>query len=134
MAHPPPQQPRLLTTPNKGKETSVTNRHRNNGKRIASRTPNPTEPHSAARRAFIVLAGTSAGATLLGGLSACGGSVSEPAAPEPASPPVVQDPIWGSSGAATQIIASLKGITQSMFPARDYVVTQYGAQPCSVVA
>jgi polygalacturonase len=112
----------------------VTNRHNNNGKRTASRTPNPTEPHSAARRAFIVLAGTSAGATLLGGLSACGGSVSEPDAPAPVSPPVVQDPIWGTSGAATQIIASLKSITQSMFPTRDYLVTQYGAQPCSVIA
>jgi polygalacturonase len=112
----------------------VTNRHNNNGKRTASRTPNPTEPHSAGRRAFIVLAGTSAGATLLGGLSACGGSVSEPDAPAPVSPPVVQDPIWGTSGAATQIIASLKSITQSMFPTRDYLVTQYGAQPCSVIA
>jgi polygalacturonase len=47
---------------------------------------------------------------------------------------VVQDPIWGTSGAATQIIASLQNITQAMFPARDYVVTQYGAAPCGVIA
>ncbi|HEY4297338.1 MAG TPA: glycoside hydrolase family 28 protein [Paraburkholderia sp.] len=98
-------------------------------------TRDQTEPNSPARRAFIVLAGASAGATLLGGLSACGSSVDEPAGPStPTTPPVVQDPIWGTSGAATQIIASLQGITQSMFPARDYLVTQYGAQPCSVIA
>jgi polygalacturonase len=111
----------------------VTTRHKNNGQRNASRNRQQSEPHSPARRAFIVLAGTSAGATLLGGLSACGSSSNDsPAAPS--APPVVQDPIWGSSGAATQIIASLQGINQSMFPARDYLVTQYGAQPCSVIA
>ncbi|MFB9128818.1 hypothetical protein ACFFYR_38845 [Paraburkholderia dipogonis] len=77
-----------------------------------------------------MLAGTSAGATLLGGLSACGGSVNGGTT----TPPVVQDPIWGTSGAATQIIASLQGITQSMFATRDFVVTQYGAVPCAVVA
>ncbi|HEX3634749.1 MAG TPA: glycoside hydrolase family 28 protein [Paraburkholderia sp.] len=99
-----------------------------------SRIPGQGAPNSPKRRAFIVLAGTSTGATLLGGLSACGGSVNPPATTPPATPPVVQDPIWGTSGAATQIIASLQNITQAMFPARDYVVTQYGAAPCGVIA
>lgn len=103
--------------------------NKNSGKPAASRAKNQRGPDSPTRRAFIVLTGTSAGATLLGGLSACGGSVSAGSAP-----PVVQDPIWGTSGAATRIIASLQGVTQSMFAARDYVVTQYGAQPCAVVA
>ncbi|WP_421377013.1 glycoside hydrolase family 28 protein [Paraburkholderia sp. DD10] len=103
--------------------------NKNSGKPAASRANNQRGPDSPTRRAFIVLTGTSAGATLLGGLSACGGSVSAGSAP-----PVVQDPIWGTSGAATRIIASLQGVTQSMFAARDYVVTQYGAQPCAVVA
>ncbi|AXE94501.1 glycoside hydrolase family 28 protein [Paraburkholderia terricola] len=103
--------------------------NKNSGKPAASRANNQGGPDSPTRRAFIVLTGTSAGATLLGGLSACGGSVSAGSAP-----PVVQDPIWGTSGAATRIIASLQGVTQSMFAARDYVVTQYGAQPCAVVA
>ncbi|WP_414696392.1 glycoside hydrolase family 28 protein [Paraburkholderia sp.] len=74
----------------------------------------------------MVFAGTSAGATMLGGLSACGGGGSSGLTPE--------DPIWGSDGAATQIIAALANITQSMFPSRDFLVTQYGAQPCAVVA
>ncbi|CAE6836741.1 glycoside hydrolase family 28 protein [Paraburkholderia domus] len=103
---------------------------KNNGKPATSRIRGQDAPNSPKRRAFIVLAGTSAGATLLGGLSACGGSVNAPAT----TPPVVQDPIWGTSGAATQIIASLQNITQAMFPARDFVVTQYGATPCAVVA
>ncbi|TDY22365.1 polygalacturonase [Paraburkholderia sp. BL6665CI2N2] len=108
----------------------MANIDKTSGKRAASKTPDPAEPNSPARRAFIVLAGTSAGATLLGGLSACGGSVNGGTT----TPPVVQDPIWGTSGAATQIIASLQGINQSMFPTRDFLVTQYGAAPCTVVA
>jgi len=103
----------------------------NDGKRATLKVRRHDKPNSPARRAFIVLAGTSAGATLLGGLSACGSSDTPAAA---VTPPVVQDPIWGTSGAATQIIASLQRITQSMFPSNDFVVTQYGAQPCQVVA
>ncbi|MFL9910725.1 glycoside hydrolase family 28 protein [Paraburkholderia sp. RL17-337-BIB-A] len=117
-----------------GKETSVATKDKNRGTLATSRIPGQDEPNSPKRRAFIVLAGTSAGATMLGGLSACGGSVNAPAATPPVTPPVVQDPIWGTSGAATQIIASLQNITQAMFPARDFVVTQYGAAPCAVIA
>ena len=114
-----------------GKETLVASKDKNNGKWVARNAQRQSGPNSPGRRAFIVLAGTSAGATMLGGLSACGGSVDTPS-PTPA--PVNLDPIWGPSGSATQIIASLSGITQSMFPARDYTVTQYGAQPCAVIA
>ncbi|SIT48897.1 hypothetical protein BN2475_1160004 [Paraburkholderia ribeironis] len=84
-----------------GKETFVTTLNKNNDKRTASRTPDPTEPHSPGRRAFMVLAGTSAGATLLGGLAACGGSINQPASAS-STPTAAQDPIWGSSGAATR--------------------------------
>lgn len=102
---------------------------------------------SPGRRAFIALASASAGATLL---SACGGGGSNssvfpstsgststgtttPPSTTPApSEPV--DPIWGPAGLGTQIIESLKGINQSMFPSRDFLVTDYGAQTCSTVA
>lgn len=83
-------------------------------------------PGSPSRRAFMVFAGASAGATLLGTLPGCGGNVD--------SPPGALDPIWGTVGAATQIINSLAGITQSMFPGVDFTVTSYGAQQCSVIA
>ncbi|WP_175773383.1 glycoside hydrolase family 28 protein [Paraburkholderia phenazinium] len=79
----------------------------------------------------MVFAGASAGATLLGTLPGCGGSVTSSAA---SATPVAADPIWGPTGAATQIINSLQGITQSMFPGVDFIVTSYGAQPCAVVA
>jgi polygalacturonase len=115
----------------------------------------PTAPrgiHTPSRRAFIALAGASAGATLL---SACGGGgsgasgflpagaspvSSTAAAPAPAPAPAAApagpppDPIWGESGLATQIIASLKGIQTTMFPQRDFFVTDYGAQACATVA
>ena len=110
----------------------------------ASLTPGPPSPE---RRAFIALAGASAGATLL---SACGGGGSGTAfvAPAPApsaaaAPPIdpapaaaapAPDPIWGPAGLGTQIVAALKGINTSMFPAVDFPVTRYGAQPCATVA
>ncbi|MDD7810185.1 glycoside hydrolase family 28 protein, partial [Ralstonia solanacearum] len=50
-----------------------------------------------------------------------------------ATAPTTQDAIWGESGAAARIIASLQGVARSMFPDRDFVVTDYGAQPCAVV-
>jgi polygalacturonase len=107
-------------------ETFVAIQYKSGSQGATSTPPGRAEPASPGRRAFMVFAGTSAGATLVGGLSACGGSGSSGLTPE--------DPIWGSAGAATQIIASLAGVTQSMFPSRDFVVTQYGAQPCAVVA
>ncbi|MEW6342007.1 MAG: glycoside hydrolase family 28 protein [Pseudomonadota bacterium] len=107
----------------------------------------------------MVLAGASAGATLLGTLPGCGGSVASSvdsasaatagsgtgsatdgstadgsAATDSGAGPTPTDPIWGPAGAATQIINSLQGITQSMFPGTDFMVTSYGAQPCAVVA
>ncbi|WP_118182522.1 glycoside hydrolase family 28 protein [Paraburkholderia phosphatilytica] len=80
----------------------------------------------------MVLAGTSAGATLLGSLPGCGGGVS--VAPTASGTAAAEDPIWGSSGSATKIVASLQGVAQTMFRSFDFVVTSYGAQPCSVVA
>ena len=74
------------------------------------------------RRGFLVRSGALIGSGWLGaGLAGCnddddGG-----------------DPIWGTSGAATRIAYSLGSVSQSSFPARDFVVTTYGAQPCQVV-
>ncbi|SEA16708.1 glycoside hydrolase family 28 protein [Variovorax sp. YR216] len=108
--------------------------------------PAPRGMQSPGRRAFIALAGASAGATLL---SACGGGGSNsplfpstagstptgtttPSSTTPApSEPV--DPIWGPAGLGTQIIDSLKGVNQSMFASRDFLVTDYGAQACGTV-
>jgi hypothetical protein len=66
------------------------------------------------------------GQRVLGTLPGCGGSVD--------AAPGALDPIWGTVGLATQIINSLQGITQSMFPGVDFTATSYGAQQCSVVA
>ncbi|SKC91022.1 Polygalacturonase [Burkholderia sp. CF099] len=99
--------------------------------RAGSSTSNagPDGPQSPQRRTFIAFAGAAAGATLLGALPGCGGNQSNSAAPT-----VNSDPIWGSNGAAEQIIASLQKVSQSMFPSVDFVVTSYGAQPCGVIA
>lgn len=96
------------------------------------------------RRAFMALVGASTGATLI---TACGGGgggfpiIPSAPAPAPAPPPApapapvaAPDPIWGPTGLGTQIIASLQGINQSMFAAKDFIVTQYGAQTCLTVA
>lgn len=81
------------------------------------------------RRAFLGVGGALAGSTFLG---ACGGNDSSAA---PGTAAVIDtDPIWGTNGAATAIIASLKGVTQSAFRAVDYLVTAYGAEPCAVIA
>ena len=105
---------------------------KNNGKPATSRIRGQDEPNSPKRRAFIVLAGTSAGATLLGGLSACGGSSTSVGSPTqataPTTPPVAADPIWGPAGQATAIINKLAGITTSTFPSVDFQVTSYGAR------
>jgi polygalacturonase len=88
---------------------------------------------SSARRSFMVLAGASASASMLGSLSllaGCGGHSDDSAPPNP----VANDPIWGSSGAATQIISALQTVSQSMFPDRAFNVTDYGAKPCAVMA
>ncbi|WP_197337342.1 glycoside hydrolase family 28 protein [Ralstonia solanacearum] len=102
-------------------------------------------PQSPARRAFVVWSGASAGAALLGALPGCGGDGGSDAtvgtagtagtadAATAATAPTTQDAIWGESGAAARIIASLQGVARSMFPDRDFVVTDYGAQPCAVV-
>ena len=101
-------------------------RNRNVSERTRQVSGHDGEPGSPGRRAFMVFAGASAGATLLGTLPGCGGSVD--------AAPGALDPIWGTVGLATQIINSLQGITQSMFPSVDFTVTSYGAQQCSVVA
>ncbi len=87
------------------------------------------------RRNFIGFSGALMGSALLGG---CGGGDDAPAATTgattPTTPATPVDPIWGANGAATNIIASLNGITQSAFRAVDYAVEAYGAQPCPVIA
>jgi polygalacturonase len=96
------------------------------------------------RRRFLGLAGSSLGFAMLGGLTGCGGGgggdgssstptssvVTPPATPN--TEPVV-DAIWGNNGLASNIIDSLKNITQSAFKSTDYLVTTYGATPCAVV-
>jgi polygalacturonase len=104
----------------------VATRNRNVRERTRKDSGYGGELGSPGRRAFMVFAGASAGATLLGTLPGCGGSVN--------AAPGALDPIWGTVGLATQIINSLQGITQSMFPSVDFTVTSYGAQQCSVVA
>ncbi|MGA3946994.1 glycoside hydrolase family 28 protein [Ralstonia nicotianae] len=99
----------------------------------------PHRPQSPARRAFVMWSGASAGAALLGTLPGCGGDGGSSATAATASPAdatatvTTRDAIWGESGAATRIVASLQGVAQSMFPRRDFVVTDYGAQPCAIV-
>ncbi len=99
----------------------------------------PRRPQSPARRAFVMWSGASAGAALLGTLPGCGGDGGSSATAATASPAdatatvTTRDAIWGESGAATRIVASLQGVAQSMFPRRDFVVTDYGAQPCAIV-
>ena len=108
----------------------MASKDKNNGKPATSRIRSQDEPNSPKRRAFIVLAGTSAGATLLGGLSACGGSSGSLSATTPVSttPTAAADPIWGPTGQATAIINKLAGVTTSTFPAVDFQVTGYGAR------
>ncbi|WP_240766314.1 glycoside hydrolase family 28 protein [Paraburkholderia flava] len=88
-------------------------------------------PRSPARRSFMMFAGASAGTALLGTLPGCGGGngISGTATSTASTTPPVVDPIWGTGGAATQIISSLSAITQSMFPSVDFQVTSFGAQP-----
>lgn len=98
----------------------------------------PHRPQSPARR-HSSWSGASAGAALLGTLPGCGGDGGSSATAATASPAdatatvTTRDAIWGESGAATRIVASLQGVAQSMFPRRDFVVTDYGAQPCAIV-
>jgi polygalacturonase len=74
------------------------------------------------RRTFCIGASALLGSTLLGSLAACGGSDDD------------GDPIWGASGAATLIVDSLTSLSQASFAARDFVVTDYGASQCTVIA
>ncbi|XAH26341.1 glycoside hydrolase family 28 protein [Xylophilus sp. GW821-FHT01B05] len=75
------------------------------------------------RRSFLLGAGALFGGALLG-LEGCGGGGSNGD---------VDDPIWGLSGAATLIVNALKSVSQDSFPPRDFLVTDYGAQACTVV-
>jgi polygalacturonase len=80
---------------------------------------------SPARRTFLARTGALAGSPLL---AALGGCVGEDATNS------VEDPIWGSNGVATKLVASLASVSQASFPNRDFLVTTYGAQPSAVVA
>jgi polygalacturonase len=56
------------------------------------------------------------------------------AAKDPSPPQAgAADPIWGTTGAATAIIRSLRGISQAAFPKSDFPVTRYGARQCRVI-
>lgn len=83
-----------------------------------------TAPASGLTRRNWIL-GTTAllGPGLLGNLAGCGGGDDE-----------ADDPIWGPTGAATRIVSALTSVSQASFPARDFLVTDYGAAPCTVVA
>jgi polygalacturonase len=83
-------------------------------------------PAAPSRRTFLGSAlGAGAALVMPPWLAGCGGGDDAP---------VDLDPIWGTNGAATAIVNSLAGVSQSAFPARDFLVTSYGAQPCQVVA
>lgn len=101
-----------------------------NGTRFNPNRPAGT-PASPGRRSFMAFAGATAGATLLGSLPGCGGNPTDTPASTTGggAAPVDVDPIWGSTGAAQQIINALQGITPSMFPSVDFQVTAYGATP-----
>jgi polygalacturonase len=77
---------------------------------------------SASRRSFLVGSGALLGSGWLGVLAGCSDDDDD------------GDAIWGPSGAATRIASSLGSVSQSSFPARDFVVTSYGARTCAVVA
>ncbi|MDR5739289.1 glycoside hydrolase family 28 protein [Caballeronia sp. LZ016] len=87
------------------------------------------------RRSILKFAGVSASAPLVGGLgglgilAGCGGGHDDSGTPATAA-----DPIWGPSGSATQIVNALKNVSTSMVPGRQFLVTDYGAKPCAVVA
>ena len=72
------------------------------------------------RRSWLLGTGAVVGSGLFGTLAACGGGD--------------DDPIWGGRGAATEIVKSLRSLSQSSFPAVDFPVTDYGAQTCDTVA
>ena len=72
------------------------------------------------RRSLLLGTGAVVGSGLFGTLAACGGGD--------------DDPIWGGRGAATEIVKSLRSLSQSSFPAVDFPVTDYGAQTCDTVA
>ena len=94
---------------------------------------NARTPDNPSRRAFLSYGGAVVGGALV---SACGGGSDDAATPVATTPtaPVQADPIWGPNGLATAIISSLKSVAPSAFPAVDFQVEAYGAQPCSVVA
>jgi polygalacturonase len=108
----------------------VANHDKNSGNHAASIIGDNNQPNSPKRRTFMMFAGASAGATLLGTLPGCGGSSGSLNSSTPAStaPAAVVDPIWGTSGQATAIINKLATITASMFPSVDFQVTSYGAK------
>ena len=106
-------------------------RNSNPQKRPAGRAGVPSSP---ARRTFMAYAGASAGAVAMATLPGCGGSDATSAAASGSGSGAVTtttpvDLIWGPTGSATAIINSLASLTTSMFPAINFPVTQYGAQP-----
>ncbi|MCS4511168.1 glycoside hydrolase family 28 protein [Xylophilus ampelinus] len=83
------------------------------------------------RRGFLLGAGTVVGGALFGGLEAFGRTGNAGADETGATDP--GDPIWGVAGAATRIVEALRSVSQAAFPARDFLVTDFGALPCTVV-
>jgi polygalacturonase len=89
----------------------------------------PAEPraaHELTRRQFVTYAGAALGGTLLDAQHAAAADI-------PAPDPSPTDPIWGTQGAATRIIHSLRHLSQATFRSADFPVTRYGAKPCRVI-
>ncbi len=101
-------------------------------KKTGSRHSSAPSPASGAltRRRFIGMTGTLMGGAMLAGPL---GATKAFAASNPAAARAL-DLIWGERGAAAQIAASVAHVAHSMFRARDYDVTSYGARPCTTVA
>ena len=79
------------------------------------------------RRGFVAYGGTVLGGALLSTHRGFG------AADTTTLPTRAADPIWDDDGAATKIIRSLQHLTQAAYPAAEFPVTRYGAQPCRVI-
>ncbi|MFP3758474.1 endopolygalacturonase, partial [Cupriavidus sp. SIMBA_020] len=69
----------------------------------------------------MAFAGATAGASLLGTLPGCGGSTTAASTADTGTAASV-DPIWGTGGAAQQIIDAVQHVALSLFPSTDYLV------------
>ena len=99
----------------------------------------PEQPHRSpqcrpieGRRRFIGLSGALLGGVVLDAPLRMARAAGLPAAEAGAH--AARDLIWGEHGAAARIAAAVAHVSKTSFHRRNYDVTAYGAQPCSVVA